>query len=79
MKLYSLQGEHLFLHCGREKCREINFMHIIVDGEIDSPDWKHLLEEFPRHLTKENPNAVVFTETVTVENADVVDSDLGVN
>jgi len=54
-------------------------MHIIVDGEIDSPDWKHLLEEFPRHLTKENPNAVVFTETVTVENADVVDSDLGVN
>jgi hypothetical protein len=58
MILYSLQGEHLNLHCGNEKCRPNNFMHYVVNGKIDTSDWKHLLEEFPDSLTKENLTVV---------------------
>ena len=46
-------------------------MHYVVNGEIDTSDWKHLLEEFPDSLTKENltvvPVVIPDTPVVTPE------------
>ena len=68
MKLYSLKGDHQFLHCSMY---DTHPMHIVENGEIDEADWKHLLEEFPDSLSKVNPNAPVVVEEVAESNPTV--------
>lgn len=59
MKLYSLKGDTLHLHCSNYDEHE---MHEVIDGVINENDWKHLLDEFPDHLTKVDPSILVVTE-----------------